>query len=222
MNRKSLLIFVVVLTLLMAFSGVFAKGGLKDNNAYSDYMGMTQDTVSRFAPKFEEWYENYYVVDYRDYGGNDCLALAVEFDSQGTVDAVDILITAGAVDELKDSSVQEAAGYGLLDVGMKIVELLVDSYTDSLDSDNLGDSVKGLLIDAASQGANHLVSSAKKNKVLTDATNIGLGYLGISSEQIMDAENKNGNRMVIRLVSGDYIIAEKAESDLYIISAIRG
>ena len=219
MNRKSLLV-MVVLALLNIVSGVYAKGALKNGDAYSVYMGISKETVSRIAPAFEELYEDYYLVDYYDHGGDDFLALAVEFDEGETVESVDILITTGMINELKEYDFWESAGQGLWDLGAELFDLFLDTYAAPDDPESVEGKVDRILRNAADRGVKKADAIVSKSVILANAAEIGLNYLGIDPDLIID-EAKTSSYIILYTASGDVIVTEELDTDLYIASVFR-
>ncbi len=218
MNRKSVVILVFI-ALLCVVSGVYAKGALQNANALNDYMGLTREAVKRIAPYFEEQWENYYLVDAQYYGADDYVALMVEFGNRGTVESVDVWLTGGAVNELKDTGLMEEAVIWLWKLGVKYAWDWADSYESDLEGG--WGLVDQFLVKLWGKGVQVIDKAVIQKIGLQHAEVIGMNYLGISYEAISDQKDAD-NCHVLYTVTDDLIITLEAEKDLYVVSYTLG
>ena len=110
----------LLLSLCLVIPG-FCKGSLGDKDAFSVYMGKTRTEVRRIAPKFDEFEDNMYMVDYIE-DGDDFIGLGVFFDEYNLVQSVMVLVTDGLLKKVisdlpSDPNVEIATYYGTMMLG---------------------------------------------------------------------------------------------------------
>ncbi|MBR6089047.1 MAG: hypothetical protein IKP86_03875 [Anaerolineaceae bacterium] len=222
MNRKSLLI-VVVLVLLSQVTGVFAKGSLKDKDAYQAYMGESKANVSLFAPEFElyeELGEDVYLVDHKEYGRNDYASIMVTFDANDEVAGVAAFFTTGAMEQMKETGFLDFIGNGLWNLGKLLVNVCAAEYVRNSESEGIMAVAESLLFIGVKKGTDVLDSWHSSKVEQKNAEKLRLALLGIESEMITGEYTEDGSKKMTT-GNGEYIVITEYEPGLYAAMAIR-
>ncbi|MBR6089040.1 MAG: hypothetical protein IKP86_03840 [Anaerolineaceae bacterium] len=222
MNRKLLLI-VVVLVLLSQVTGVFAKGSLKDKDAYQAYMGESKANVNLIAPEFElyeELGEELYLVDHKEYGREDYAAIMVGFDGNDEVSDVVTFFTTGAMEQMKETGWLEIIGNGLWELGKAFLNECVNEFVQNSESDGIKAAAESFLAEGVKKGTEELDSWRSSKEEQKNAEKLGLALLGIGSDMIMEEYTEDGVKWKVT-VNGDHILIWESEPGLYAAAAIR-
>ncbi len=219
MNRKSLsILFIVVIILLSQASIVSARGRLSDENIFYTYIGKSRPEVRNIAPAFSQIDDDYYLIDYLEFG-NDCLiVLAAEFDEYDCVEAVDIHLTKSAINEISVRS--GLKNYGWWDFAVDLFGLAVDIWDISAMDEDPNDPdviLDSYLRGKVAKGVSMLDEQINRSDMMDNALKVGMYYLGFSEDDILSQEN-NGYTKVIELSSGIIIGVIEEDEDTYLIT----